>query len=131
MLTDQRRQRTFKKKIITCIFLLALFFLFYSFYSFFFSRKVLFVSPMGKSNSDRTKVEKILRDKNILFSQVFVLADSSYMINISDNVQVRLSSQKNIDNQISSLQRILRELTIEGKSFKNIDFRFSEPIISF
>jgi len=92
---------------------------------------VLFVSPMGKSNSDRTKVEKILRDKNILFSQVFVLADSSYMINISDNVQVRLSSQKNIDNQISSLQRILRELTIEGKSFKNIDFRFSEPIISF
>jgi len=33
--------------------------------------------------------------------------------------------------QIASLQRILRALTIEGKSFKNIDFRFKEPIISF
>lgn len=86
---------------------------------------------MGASNSDRAKVEKILKDKNILFSQVFVLSDSSYMVNIPNNGQVRLSSQKNIDNQISSLQRILRELTIEGKPFKSIDFRFEEPIVSY
>ena len=126
-----RKQRPFKRKIITYIFLLALFFLFFLAYSFFSSRNPLFISPLGKSNSDRAKVEKILRDKNISFSQAVVLSDSSYMIDVPDNGQVRLSSQKNIDSQISSLQRILRELTIEGKPFKNIDFRFEEPIISF
>lgn len=86
---------------------------------------------MGVNNSDRTKVEKVLKDNNILFSQVLVLSDSSYEVIIPNNGQIRLSSQKNIENQISSLQRILRELTIEGKPFKSIDFRFEEPIISF
>jgi hypothetical protein len=95
------------------------------------SRNSSFISPIGKNNTDRNKVEKILKDNDILFSQVFILSDLSYGVNISNNGQVRLSSQKDIIQQITSLQRILRELTIEGKPFKNIDFRFEEPIISF
>ncbi len=86
---------------------------------------------MGKNNIDTKKVEKILRDKSILFSQVLILSDLSYGINIQNNGQVRLSSKKDIIYQITSLQRILKQLTIEGKPFKSIDFRFEEPIISF
>ena len=86
---------------------------------------------MGKDNIDAKKIEKILENNNILFSQVLVLPDSSYQVSIPNNGQVKLSSKKDINRQITSLQRILRELTIEGKSFKSIDFRFNEPIISF
>lgn len=86
---------------------------------------------MGKNNIDTKKVEKILKDNNILVSRVLVLSDLSYEVTVLNNGQVKLSSKKDINRQIASLQRILRELTIEGKSFKSIDFRFEEPIISF
>jgi len=85
---------------------------------------------MGKTNVDLVFVEKKLKDKDILFSQVS-LSDNSYLIDIQNNGQVRLSLDKDIDKQIASLQRILIQLTIEGKLFKSIDFRFSEPIVSF
>lgn len=90
----------------------------------------LFISPMAKTNIDLGLVEKILKDKKISFSKVSLL-DYSYLVDISNNGGVRLSQSKDIDKQISSLQRILRELTIEGKQFKSIDFRFAEPIISY
>ena len=126
-----RQQRVFKKKT-SYIFLLALCVLLSFFlYSIFLSRQALFISPLGRTNIDRSNVEKLLRNNNILFSQVLVLSDSSYEVVIPNNGQVRFSSQKDIGKQISSLQRILRELTIEGKPFKSIDFRFDEPIISF
>lgn len=79
---------------------------------------------------DISNIEKLLKESNILFSTV-VFSDSSYIINIPNSGQVKFSSQKDIEGQISSLQRILRELTIEGRPFKKIDFRFDEPIISF
>ena len=86
---------------------------------------------MGESNISMHKIEKSLKDKNILFSSIVALPDSSYLISISNNGQVRLSLAKDIEKQISYLQRILIQLTIEGKPFKNIDFRFIEPVISF
>ncbi|MDP2637855.1 MAG: hypothetical protein Q8P26_02245 [Candidatus Levybacteria bacterium] len=66
-----------------------------------------------------------------MFSEVVVLGDSSYIVSFPKSGQARLSSQKDIGEQVSSLQRILRQLTIEGKSFENIDFRFKEPVVSF
>jgi len=129
MLRKSRVRRSFKKKLTVYILLLTILVFFIS--SFFLSSKPLFISPMGKNNIDTKKVEKILRDKSILFSQVLILSDLSYGINIQNNGQVRLSSKKDIIYQITSLQRILKQLTIEGKPFKSIDFRFEEPIISF
>ena len=75
-------------------------------------------------------VKKLLKEGNIMFSKV-TLSGLVYLIDIPNNGQVSLSSQKDMASQISSLQRILRQLTIEGKQFKSIDFRFNEPIISF
>lgn len=131
MYINPRGRKSFKKKLTSYILLLAFGFVILFIYSVLLSRKPLFISPMGEGNIDSYKVEKILKDNNILFSQILVLSDSSYLISIPNNGQVRLSSGKDIGKQTASLQRILRELTIEGKSFKNIDFRFEEPIISF
>ena len=132
MLQKGKRRNSFRKKIIAYILFLAIlgFIIFLINYLSIFG-KPLFINPIGKTNIDAKKVEKILKDNNILFSQVYVLSDSSYGINIPNNGQIRFSSQKDIAKQVTSLQRILRELTIEGKQFKSIDFRFEEPIISF
>ena len=132
MLQNPRRRNSLKKKLTAYISLLIILGLLVSFINLFLqSKNSSYISPLGKSNIDRSRVEKILKDNNILFSQVLILADSSYGVNIPNNGQVKLSSQKDIKKQITSLQRILRELTIEGKPFKSIDFRFEEPIISF
>ncbi|MBI2613640.1 MAG: hypothetical protein HYW62_02615 [Candidatus Levybacteria bacterium] len=132
MLQSPRQRNSFKKKIGVYISLLiVLGFLFFLANLFFQTKSSSFISPLGTSNVDKSKVEKILKDNNIAFSGIVVLEDASYGISIPNNGQVRLSSQKNINKQVASLQRILRELTIEGKPFKNIDFRFEEPIISY
>lgn len=127
-----RGRKSFKTKLTGYILLLTILgFVIFLINSLFLSGKPLFISPMGENNIDTKKVEKILKDKNILFSSIVLLSDSSYLISISNNGKVRLSLGKDIEKQISSLQRILVALTIEGKPFKNIDFRFAEPIISF
>lgn len=129
---QKRGRKSFKTKLTAYILLLTMFgFIVFLINSLFLSQKALFISPIGKNNIDTKKIEKMLEDNNILFSQVSVLSDLSYEVTISNNGQVRLSTIKGIDKQITSLQRILRELTIEGKPFKSIDFRFEEPIISF
>ncbi len=125
----KRSNRIFRKKIKT-IFLFELFlFLGFFIYVIFSLKNQQLISPLGKSENS-AKIEKILKEKNISFSSI-AFFDSSYVINIQNNGQVKLSSQKNIDNQIASLQRILRALTIEDKTFKSIDLRFKEPVISF
>lgn len=128
---QKRGRRSFKTKLTLYILLLAFGFVIFLINSLFLAGKPLFISPMGKNNIDTKKVEKILKDNNILVSRVLVLSDLSYEVIIPNNGQVKLSSKKDINRQIASLQRILRELTIEGKPFKSIDFRFEEPIISF
>lgn len=131
MSMNQRRRKYLKRKFAAYILLLGVLGVFAFFLNIFFvSNKPLFISPLGEVKIDKTLVEKSLKNRNILFFEV-ILSDYAYLINIPNNGQVRLDLNKDIDEQISSLQRILKELTIVGKSFKNIDFRFEEPIISF
>lgn len=127
----RRQRRNFRKKITFYIFLLVLlggglFFL----NVIFLSQNPLFISPLGKNNIDIGYIGKLLKNKNIKFLDI-VFSNSSYLFTIPNQGQIRLSTQKNIEEQVSSLQRILRELTIEGKPFKSIDFRFNEPVVSF
>ncbi len=129
---QKRGRKSFKTKLTGYILLLTISgFVIFLINSLFLAGKPLFINPMGKNNIDTKKVEKILKDNNILVSRVLALSDSSYEVTIPNNGQVKLSSKKDINRQIASLQRILRELTIGGKPFKSIDFRFEEPIISF
>lgn len=126
------RKKSFKRKLTGYILLLTIAaVIIFSVNSFFSSSNHSFISPLGKTNIDKSGVEKSLNNYGIKFSEVVVLSDSSYIVSISSNGQVRFSSQKNIDKQVSSLQRIVKQLTIEGKSFKSIDFRFNESIVSF
>jgi hypothetical protein len=131
MSTNLRRQNKLRKVIFKYLLLLSiLIFALYLLNVFVFSRKPLFISPMGQAGLSSSSLEKILRGKNI-WSSGIISANDYYEVNVQNNGQIKFSKSKDINQQIASLQRILRELTIEGKSFKSIDFRFSEPIISF
>ena len=78
-----------------------------------------------------SKIEKILQEKKIDYKIVIKLQDNSYAIKLVDGSEVIISSQKNINKEMSSLQFILSRLTMEGKEFYKLDLRFEKPVIIF
>ena len=97
-----------------------------------YSSKTVIINPLAIRNTGQLeKVESGLLRKNISFLKIQQDNDLSYKIFIKDNGIVFLSEKKDIGTQIDSLQLILNRLTIEGKRFKILDFRFDKPIINF
>ena len=127
---NPRRQRHFKKVLTFIILFLALGMCLIFLNLLISLRKPLYLSPLGKTNADTVSLEKLLKKSSIPFTEV-ILSGNFYSISLQNSGKVRISQDKDFTRQVTSLQRILRELTIEGKSFKVIDFRFSEPTISF
>ncbi len=91
------------------------------------------LSPLAQqiSNQRHDQLQGELEKYNIPFTRVDISSDSSYLVTLNDGSQVIISTDKNIENQISSLQLILSRLTIEGKRFKSLDFRYDKPVIVF
>ena len=99
-------------------------------------KEAKFISPISSNRPisslqlDFKSVENILSKNKIPFTSI-TSSQSAILINLKTGEEVTLSSKKNIDSQISSLQLVLSRLTIEGKRFKSLDFRFDKPIIIF
>jgi len=130
MSINPRRKRSFKKIAAYILFLLIFGSGIVALNLFLASQKPLYISPLGKAGITLAIVEKSLQSKNIAFSKVTPMGNV-YVVTLKNSGLAELSRDKDISQQTASLQRILNQLTIEGKSFKMIDFRFSEPIISF
>lgn len=103
--------------------------------------KSAFVSPIAFSikekmgvlsgGSSNKELENLLSQKNIAFSSISVLSDSSYLVKLSTGEEIIFSATKTMPSQVSSLQLILSRLTIEGKRFVRLDFRFDKPVVTF
>lgn len=101
-----------------------------------------FVSPVSVSSNEYAKialreslpssslsgVEKLLLQNSISYNEVST-SDSAILIRLKEGEEIVMTSKKSITSQISSLQFILSRLTIEGKKFSHLDFRFERPII--
>jgi hypothetical protein len=88
--------------------------------------------PFVQNSEDEgyaSKLEEILQKNNISYSKVSRLEKTSYLIKLSDDKEIIISSQKDINKQISSLQFILSHFTMEGKEFSKLDLRFDKPVI--
>ena len=102
--------------------------------------KSAFVSPIAFSikekigvlsgGSSNKELENLLSQKNIAFSSISVLSDSSYLVKLSTGEEIIFSGTKAMPPQVSSLQLILSRLTIEGKRFVRLDFRFDKPVVT-
>lgn len=142
-------KRTARKKnkllfIAPFIFVFLFFlFIFYALKLYFplVAKKPAFVSPISFSIKEKMgilsgktsnkELENLLSQKNITFSSISVLSDSSYLVKVTDEEEIIFSATKPMESQVSSLQLILSRLTIEGKRFARLDFRFDKPVVTF
>ena len=132
MSIERRKARKFRKKLFLMLsYFLLLGLLIASYYLFNYFKKAVIINPLQEQSISNIDLEKRLKNAQIAFSSIVLESDSAYIISLTQGGKAIVSSKKNIDEQISSLQRILRELTIEGKPFKIIDFRFEKPVVEF
>lgn len=97
----------------------------------------LFVSPVPAKIKAQSvpfgihadEIDRQLRKKSIAYDQIISAEGNNFIITLADNKEVIFSGNKDIFLQVSSLQLVLSRLTIEGKRFKRLDFRFDKPII--
>jgi uncharacterized protein (DUF952 family) len=66
----------------------------------------------------------------ISFSSVS-FSGNDVSIQLSDGSQVLLAADKNISQQIDSLQVTIDNLTIEDKRILRVDMRFARPVVTF
>lgn len=131
-----KKEKAKEKSKNIFLFLIIFFVIFligeYLYFNFSFG-KATYLNPIAKNKiSIVLTVEKKLDDAKILFTDVSQNQDGSLSVKLKDGGEVILSSKKDIQSQISSLQLILSRLTIEeGKKLKNLDFRYDSPVVSF
>ena len=128
----QKREASKKRLGILLIFLgMILIAVFLAFFTFF-EKKELFVSPLSKDQTSvNTRIEKLLKEKKINYVSFYTAKDLSFILMLPENREVILDPNKNISEQLSSLQLILSQLKIDGKAFKRLDFRYQKPVITF
>lgn len=93
------------------------------------------VTPLAvvqKNNIDTIeKVQNLCEENHINCTNIQKNNDSTITIILDPDQQVVISMQKDLSMQIASLQLTIAHLTIEGKRFHRIDFRFENPVISY
>lgn len=84
----------------------------------------------GSINDDKyiSELEKSLQRQKISYSSIDKLSNS-ISIKLSNSSEVIISTQKDLNTQINSLQYILSQLTMKGKDFTRLDLRFDKPVI--
>lgn len=89
---------------------------------------------LGQKINDQWLVKTLLLikslDKNFVsFKKIVVLSRDNISLFLHEAVIASFSAQKNISQQVDSLQFILRQSKIEGKLPAYIDLRFTKPVI--
>lgn len=96
----------------------------------FILQKPLFVSPVTSARySGIPEVKKLMVEFGVPYSSVSIVPDGTIQLKLVNNEEILLSEKKDLREQVSSLQRILSRLTIEGKRFTRLDFRFDKPLV--
>lgn len=97
---------------------------------YIFKKPIL--SPLPKNyKSQGQDIRNLLEKERVKFLEISIATDSSYMVSLDGGGQAIISPRKNIEEQVRSLQIVLSRLTIEGKRFRSLDFRFDKPVVSF
>ena len=144
------RKKKLKKKIYRKIGIALLFFSLAGVTFFTLSRTFprlfitsSYISPLPIELSEKVKLQSFLQTKstdilamqlsknNIAYSTLGESTDASYIATLKNGEEIVFSPKKDLTAQVSSLQYILTRLTIEGKEFKLLDFRFDKPVIVF
>ncbi len=144
-----RRNKNVIRKIKICIFLTFLLSIGIFFgYEKFFTKRYDFLSPISSfqtnvptfyptnnslnKNKDISLLETLLKKSAISYESIGVSSqEAALLVVLKDEENVIISRNKDLKEQISSLQLILSRFTIEGKKFSRLDFRFERPVVVF
>lgn len=117
------------------IFCIGLFFGFFYAYVYWNSSRVVYISPLSQgafakasSHTTISSLNSLLKKAAIEFSKIED-KETYYKVTISKDSEVYFSKKINLEVQVTSLQLIDSRLTIEGKAFKRIDFRYDKPVM--
>lgn len=91
-----------------------------------------FLRSLGFTNDqdiEKKQIESFLRDHSIDYKDVGHFGKTTYVISTKDGGSAYLTKNKDLSDQLSSLQRILSRLTMEGKKFSRLDLRYDKPVI--
>ncbi len=101
---------------------------------------ITILSPMGSiaalqkkndTSSLAMRITDALQNHKVDYTNVTVEDNGTATIILKNKAKVIVSTQKDIESQIASLQLTIANLTIEGKQFQRLDFRFDRPVVSF
>lgn len=102
------------------------------FYLVFLEKDPPLINPLSKDQSSTdSKLIKILKEEKIAYKEIETTKDLKYRIKFDKNGEAILTPEKNLEEQIASLQLIISQLKIEGRTFKRLDFSYEKPIITF
>ncbi|HSX40277.1 MAG TPA: hypothetical protein VLF68_01550 [Candidatus Saccharimonadales bacterium] len=99
----------------------------------YFNRTMHLISALALAKATTPgsqMLAKELEKSGVAFSSVTQSGDW-YDIELPNSAKVLFSTRKSIQEQIASLQLVTSRLTIEGKKFSILDFRFAKPVIVF
>lgn len=131
--TKKEKKKASKKKLgILLVFVGLVALNFTLIYAAFFEKPKPIMSPLSKNQVSSTKIfEDKLKSTKIEYKSITTEKDLNYLVKLKNSGEVIIDPNKDIDEQLSSLQLILSQLKIEGKTLKRLDFRYEKPIITF
>jgi hypothetical protein len=97
-----------------------------------------FISPLpflrslgiaSAPDADKKRIETFLKTQNIDYKDISLSGKTTYVVKITDNGNAYITTNKDVSEQLSSLQRIHSRLTMEGKKFTRLDLRYDKPVI--
>jgi hypothetical protein len=103
-------------------------------------RKKQLISPIAITGKPSQKIvnpnatahiNELLTASNFHAIEVVAASNSAIFVTLDSGEHIIFSENKDLNAQITSLQLIKRQLTIEGKRVNRIDFRFDNPVLSF
>lgn len=83
------------------------------------------------TTNPQTTLTQLLQQANIATTSITIASDSSLLVILPTKQEIIFSPTKDIAQQISSLQLITKQLTIEGRRFTSVDLRFDNPVVAF
>lgn len=77
----------------------------------------------------QTEIEELVKEKQISYKTIEKIDNVSYRMQLLTNAEVFFTTDRNLTEQITSLQVILTRTTMEGRHFTRLDLRFDKPVI--
>jgi len=96
------------------------------------------VKPKITSNSatrklsDEEKLKQLFSERKLIDVSSFEKTkEGDFQVSSKSGEVFIFSHEKNLDEQVSTLQTLFAKAKIEGKSLKKVDFRFSKIVVEF